>query len=731
MQNFRVFTSTGRAATVQASDINQVRDELKAQFPEQYANGVIIRDEETGQDSYVSEGYATSDPERIAEIAQEGYTPREAVRQSFYEGILRDNPLAARIVSGVRGLPLLGEATEEVAGGIAEMTDGPEAAEKEREARRTLARAMEERRPVEAALTQAGVGLAATLPIAMATAPAVAASTVGGTIGRGLLAGAGLGGVEGFISGFGAGEGGFENRMRSARERGLIGTVLGGAFGGALPALGAGIGQIAGRLSSRRVGDIAEDIGIEEPGLRVLAERAGMETPGSVRPTTVPASLAETSAPMRQMLDVTVSSPGVGATVARENISQQAAAAAGRVQSALDDVLGQPTGILARQRDIMADTAADRSNLYNQAYSRVIDYTSDVGDDLRRLLRNRIPDSVIRRANQLMEIEGVPSRQRLIQMDEAGNIISSRRMPDVRQFDYIKRALDDQAVEDAASPNVSRAYRTLSRELRETLDRAVPEYRAARSAAAEAIGDREAVQTGADLFRRNFTAEDAREAVRDMTEGELLNVRAGVRQYIQDQIDNVLIPLDEITSEAGVAARNEALEAIKRLIRNETSKNKLRAILGDTEANNLINRLRNEIPSLEAAAVGGGSPTQPRQALTAAQQQLFDGGIMQTIREGDPLRAAAAVPSRIMSYGARTPAEQAQSARDIAAPMLSRQMEPDALAGLRAQIQRAQQLYQLPLQRTQAGQVLGYQGGVTAAPVVGGGYTRRESYVNR
>lgn len=729
MQNFRVFTSTGRVANVQADSLEQVRDEMKNQFPDQYANGVIIRDEATGQDSYVSEGYATSDPERIAEIAQEGYAPREAVRQSFYEGILRDNPLAARIVSAGRGIPFIGEYLDEASGMLAGLTDGPEAAERATEASRTLSRAMQERRPVEAALTQAGVGIGASLPVALATAPAVATSTVGGTILRGAGVGAALGGTEGLIAGYGAGEG--EDRARSASERGLIGGVLGGALGAAVPAIGAGIGQISGRAASRRVGDIAEDIGIEEPGLRVLAERAGMETPGSVRPTTVPASLAETSAPMRQMLDVTVSSPGVGATVARENISQQAAAAAGRVQSTLDDVLGRPTGILARQRDIMADTAAQRGNLYNQAYSRVIDYTSDAGDELRRLLRNRIPDSVIRRANQLMEIEGVPSRQRLIQMDEAGNIISSRRMPDVRQFDYIKRALDDQAVEDAASPNVSRAYRTLSRELRETLDRAVPEYRAARSAAAEAIGDREAVQTGADLFRRNFTAEDAREAVRDMTEGELLNVRAGVRQYIQDQIDNVLVPLDEITSEAGVAARNEALEAIKRLIRTEASQNKLRAVLGDEAAERLINRLRDQIPSLEAAAVGGGSATQPRQALSAAQQQLFEGGLMQTVREGDPFRAAAALPSRILSYGARTPAEQAQAARDIAAPVLSRQMAPDALAGLRAQIQRAQELYQLPLQRTQAGQVLGYQGGVSAAPVAGGAFQRRESRINR
>lgn len=729
MQNFRVFTSTGRVATVQANDMNQVRDELKAQFPDQYANGVIIRDEETGQDSYVSEGYATSDPERIAEIAQEGYAPREAVRQSFYEGVLRENPIAARIVSAGRGIPFIGEYLDEAAGALAGMTDGPEAAQRATEASRTLARSMQERRPVEAALTQAGVGIGASLPLALATAPSVATSTVGGTILRGGLVGTAAGGTEGLVAGYGAGEG--EDRMRSASERGLIGGLLGGALGAAVPAIGAGIGQIAGRTSARRVGGIAEDIGIEEPGLRVLAERAGMETPGSVRPTNVPASLAETSAPMRQMLDVTVSSPGVGATVARENISQQAAAAAGRVQSTLDDVLGEPSGILARQRDIMANTAADRGNLYNQAYGRVIDYTTDAGDALRNMLRNRIPANVVRRANELMEIEGVPSQQRLLQVDEAGNVISSTRMPDVRQFDYIKRALDDQAVSDAASPNVSRAYRTLSRELRETLDEAVPEYRAARSAAAEAIGDREAVQTGADLFRRNFTAEDAREAVRDMTEGELLNVRAGVRQYIQDQIDNVLIPLDEITSEAGVAARNQALDAIKRLVRTEASQNKLRAILGDTDAENLINRLRDQIPSLEAAAVGGGSPTQPRQALTAAQQQLFDGGLMQTVREGDPFRALAALPSRVLSYGARTPAEQAQSARDIAAPMLSRQMAPDALANLRSQIQRAQELYQLPLQRTQAGQVLGYQGGVSAAPVAGGAYQRRESRINR
>lgn len=721
MQNFRVFTSTGRVANVQADSLEQVRNEMRSQFPDQYANGIIIRNEETGRDSYVSEGYATSDPERIAEIAQEGYAPREAVRQSFYEGVLRDNPLSARVVSAGRGVPLVGEYLDEASGVLAGITDGPEAAARATEASRTLSRAMQERRPVEAALTQAGVGIGASLPFALAVP---GAASVGGNIVRGAGVGVAAGATEGLVSGYGAGEG--EDRARSAQERGIIGGALGGLLGGALPAIGAGIGQAAGRISARRVGDIAEDIGIEEPGLRVLAERAGAETPSRVRQTAVPASLAETSTPMLNMLDITVSSPGVGADIAGQNISQQASAASGRVQSALDDVLGEPTGILARQRDIMADTAGNRANLYNQAYGSVIDYTSDVGDELRRLLRNRIPNSVISRANELMEIEGVPSQQRLIQMDEAGNVISVSRMPDVRQFDYIKRALDDQAVSDSASPNVSRAYRTLSRELRETLDEAVPEYRAARSAAAEAIGDREAVQTGADLLRRNMTAEQAREAIEGMTEGELLNVRAGVRQYIQDQIDSVLLPLSDVASEADVAARAEGLRAIRLLIRDERSKQKLRAILGEETADQLIGRLRNEIPSLQAAAVGGGSQTMPRGDLNRAQQQLFEGSLMQTIREGDPLRAAAALPSRALSYGELSPADQLQSARDIAAPMLSRQMAPDALANLRSQLQRAQELYQLPLQRTQAGQNIGLRAGVSAAPVAGGAYQRRE-----
>ena len=136
-----------------------------------------------------------------------------------------------------------------------------------------------------------------------------------------------------------------------------------------------------------------------------------------------------------------------------------------------------------------------------------------------------------------------------------------------------------------------------------------------------------------------------------MIEGELLNVRAGVRQYIQDQIDSVLLPLSDVASEADVAARAEGLRAIRLLIRDERSKQKLRAILGEETADQLIGRLRNEIPSLQAAAVGGGSQTMPRGDLNRAQQQLFEGSLMQTIREGDPLRAAAALPSRALSYG--------------------------------------------------------------------------------
>jgi hypothetical protein len=699
-QEYRVFTMDGRSGTVRAESAQQAYDAVRASRPDAGESGVIIRDP-SGRESYVSSGFSTSDPERINQIRSQGMAPGQASRQAIAEQEVAARPVATRAASAIQGVPFVGEYADELTGALF----GPEA----QAAQRFSAGAMQQARPIEALATQLGVGIGTTLPMAAATIPAQGMS-VGRAAAQGAGLGVGLGGLEGLVSGYGAGETP-EARMQTGLQRAGTGAALGGALGGAAPIAGAAIGGALGATAGQTpMNRIAEALGISPSAARVASSFRQFEQGGPPIPTpTIPRSLAETSPEMRGLLDLGVSVPGAGRSEAMGMIGQQATEAARNLTRTLDETLGEPSGVRLQQREMMQDTAAERRDLYADAYSQPIDYGTPEGDRLLNLL-DRVDPDVLNRANVLMRREGVPPGQQLrFETDAQGNVVGVQELPNVQQIDYITRAIQSRARTMGAEPeDVSTLMRQV-RDIRTTADQLVPQYASARSRAAEVIGEREALDFGYDVLSP-MRREDVQMGLEGLTEGELANVRSGMRQYIDDIMARVSRPMSPGSEEA-----NEAVRALRSLTSRE-GRDKIRLVLGD-QADGFIERINEAVEPLAIRAVGGGSPTAPRQFGMRQLSEEAEMGILDRIGSGQTgLQAEAA---RFAAAGGPASTEMAQEIANELAPFVAQQRAPDSLAQLRAYLDQMALVRDLPTQMLRRGTNVGYVGGLGAIPAAG------------
>lgn len=700
-RDFRVFTMDGRSGTVRAESAQEAYDAVRASRPDAGQAGVIIRDVESGRESYVSSGFATSDPERIADIRAEGMAPAQASRRAIAEQEVTARPIATRAASAIQGVPFAGEYADELTGALF----GPEA----QAAQRFAASSMQEARPGEALATQLGVGLGASIPAAAATIP-----SAGMSVGRAALQGAGLGallgGAEGAVSGFGAGEN-LPGRMQTALQRAGTGAALGAGLGAAGPVVGAGIGAVLGEtVGQRPINRVAEALGLTPSATRVASGFREFEMGGPEIPTpAVPRSLAETSPEMRGLLDLGMSVPSRGRAEARGLITEQATAASRDLTEALNETLGVPAGVRLQQRELMQDTAAERANLYGDAYSRPIDYDTEQGQQLINLV-NRVDPDVLNRANVLMRREGVtPGQEIRLDTDDAGNAIVTE-LPNVMQLDYITRAIQSRARSMGAEPeDVSTLMRQV-RDIRTTVDELVPEYGAARSRAAEVIGEREALGFGYDVLGP-MRRENVQMGLEGLTPGELGNVRSGMRQYIDDIMARVSSPLNPESEEA-----REAVRALRSLT-NREGRDKIRLVLGD-EADALLERLDQAVEPLAIRAVGGGSPTAPRQFGMAQLGEEAQMGILD--RMGSGQTGVQAEIARFAASGGPQSSEMVQEIAGQLAPFVSRQRAPESLAQLRALLDQAAVARDIPTQILRGGTNVGYVSGLGAVPAAGG-----------
>ena len=604
-------------------------------FIAQYNDGQILENPQTGERVFTSPGYNTSDPEIISNMMQ-GTSPAETGSARIQEQIIEQYPVASRAATALQGVPFLGSYTEEAVGMVS-----PQAGE----AMGQAVEAVRAQRPGQAAALEIGGALAAT-PALIAAAPAAlaplvtGATSLGGKMLRGAGLGAGAGTLEGGVSGYGRGEG--EDRLAEAGTGAALGGGLGFAIGGALPGVSAAIRSAFENIKGRSVGQIAKTLGISTDAAKVVrtalenddlvAAAAALDRAGSS------SMLADAGPATQRLLDVSVTSGGAAPKMAGEAVTARAEQAGARMTTVLDDLLGAPEGVATAQRGIRQGTQEARNRAYRVAYAQPIDYSRGRGRYLENLLK-RVPQSAINRANELMRLEGVESAQILAEVAENG-AVSFKRLPDVRQLDYITRAMGDVAEQQNAAgklggtTQLGRATANLQRDIRKVLKAEVPQYGAALDVAADAISRTRAVEAGADILKAGTT----REAVVDALKGASRAERDAAKAGLRSAIDDTLARVNAVASDPNIEIRE--FQKLANNLRSRSMKDKMSILLGKAETDRLYKELDENVVSLELrAAIARNSATQQRQAIQGAVEDITAPGALSTLMAGEPINA--------------------------------------------------------------------------------------------
>jgi hypothetical protein len=459
-----------------------------------------------------------------------------------------------------------------------------------------------------------------------------------------LLSRVGVGAGEGFALGslYGLGSGQDGERAQSALINGSIGGVAGGAFPLISQGLPAAIRNFRDRSAQN---EVARQAGVSPEVARQLANTLDADgTLGTVGRSNMAAAgneamLADAGPNARAILDTSIQRGGPGAVLARNRIDERVARDAAALNTALDNSLGAPEGVTAARTAIREGSAGTRGASYNQAYETPIDYASDLGQNLEAMVRNRVPGSVVSQANRLMQLEGNQSQQILARIGDDGSVVFER-LPDVRQLDYITRALN-QAAESGegagalgGQTTLGRAYQGLARDIRGTLRQAVPEYGAALEAAADPIRRSQAVDLGSRLLSPGLRRDQLAEAVDGYSAAERDALAQGVRSYIDDTIANVTRTVQDGNTDA-----REAYRAIRDLS-SRANREKLITALGQQRAEPLFEEVDRVAQSFNLrGSVAENSKTFARQATNQMVEGMTAPGAVGTLAQGKPLNA--------------------------------------------------------------------------------------------
>jgi hypothetical protein len=352
--------------------------------------------------------------------------------------------------------------------------------------------------------------------------------------------------------------------------------------------------------------------------------------------------LADASPVLRDYLDASIQLGGAQARrEGRQLIEARASTASQDFQLYMDNTLGVPEGRNVIGARIRLATADERNDAYNAAYGLPIDYSSESGRRIESLLRrvSGFSPGSIAQANRFLAADDETSQQILANIAADGSI-TFRQLPDVRQIDYIRRALGD-IVESQEGrgrtgglTSTGRAAQNLSRQLREAVAESVPEYRDALRIAASTIEEVNAARSGYNALSNRMTREDAQEAFRGMTQPERVAAQLGLRNAIEDQLAQV----SRMASDPNRDARE--LRKATGLMTSRLFESKLSLIMGPQEALQFTRQLDEEIVAIELrAAVNPNSGTARRGAIESTVQARTAPGIVGRIARGEPAQA--------------------------------------------------------------------------------------------
>jgi len=579
-------------------------------------------------------------PELLARLADK-YVAQEAGEGGF--GLALDDVVR----SAARGVPILGGALDEISATADSLTGGDY--QESLDYQRARDRYRQNANPETNTAVELAGGIAGTIAGARALGVGYGAGSNVPLLQRAVTGGAVTAPIVGADS-FARGEGGAESRGESAALGAAIGLPLGAAAPIVAQGFTSGVQRLAGWLTSDQM---LRRLGISRNAANVLLRQLQTDDTltgrgaARIRQGGPDSMVADAGPAASNLLDTALERSGPGATAAREAIEQRAAAANQNLTQTMDATFGRPVGVETRQAGIRQGTQQARQTAYDDAYSQPIDYADPRGQELWQLLVGRVPNEAVQHANRLMRAEGHQSQQIVARVNQNGTV-TFERLPDVRQIDYLTRALN--AVARGAEgqgqmggmSDVGRVYQNLSGEIRRRVRDLVPEYGAALDTAADPIRRIQATEFGSTILNRAVTREQVAEQFAGMGAAE----RRAAIQGMRDQIDEIAANVKAMASDPNIQARE--LREVLGGLTSRAARDKIATAIGHNQARNFNAQMGRAMRALELrASVARGSRTFGRQSTDAQVNAQIEPGVIGLAMQGEVPRAIKKAVQRI------------------------------------------------------------------------------------
>jgi hypothetical protein len=325
-----------------------------------------------------------------------------------------------------------------------------------------------------------------------------------------------------------------------------------------------------------------------------------------------------------------------------------------RMASVFDRTFGSPQNTAELTRAIEAERAKTASPLWQQFTNTTVTPTPA----LRALLPRLDAAGALRAANKAMREEGLPVQQGFARVPEEGGDWAQQveHLPTAAAFQYTKEHLDGLIEKSLATPGEAKAarrYTQLKNDLLSAIDNhpdagVAGVWQAARRAWQRPTELLEAQNLGRRLLTGNVDREDVPGLTAGWSSERLDHLNIGIRNYLEDL---------EKSNRNPTRASNKLLDAVLQ----PGNQDKLRAVLGEARAEQLINALQHE-DAMHGAPnrIIGGSPTAARQA--ARDRYLPGEGILDKVSVEQLMHPGKAIGKGLAKAGINQFAKRREAA---------------------------------------------------------------------
>lgn len=355
--------------------------------------------------------------------------------------------------------------------------------------------------------------------------------------------------------------------------------ILGAGVGMAFPLIGKGISAGAARVLGKTVPKEMQVLGraFQRDGIDPLQVNQKLADVGT------DAMVMDLGPNLQRQAGAVASMPGEGQKVIRDAVEARGANATSRVQADTAATLGTGPELWQMQEQTIANMKAKAGPLYDAVRNTPVKMTPNINF----VLQTHTGKAAYERAMALASNDGI-----VMGPFRPGDPLT------VQILDYVKQGLDDIWVDNKGN-NIGRQARNLANTLLKEVDGQVTGYKIARDTYAGEAAIKDALSEGATVFGKQMTPRQLDEALNNMNPSEKDAFIQAARTSIESMLGN---------------ATNDAL-SLRNFFKKDWNEQKLRLLIGDGPASQLMKRINREAKYGQTAnVVAGNSETAARAA---------------------------------------------------------------------------------------------------------------------